>query len=416
MITNKQLDSIVKIIEINEEYVVYDYRGKENQILITKELIEKLNSAINKFNENSLDSKEILKFVLRDAFELNESDLVLSKNGNIFIKLFNKVRRNSLQEQDRGTIASRYEGFEEEELESFYEEFFLDGTQKTFFLKVAKEFIKRYFLEQKISNTLYEKNVFGYIQAIVYEKLVAMYDNSDGFFNGFAGYMFRIHFKETFEYIADLILDEIANSNTYVMEFLNYYSSDVIVIKSVRYRVPNIEAESGLRWTGVSMLSIAKIYSKSRALIEEIVKESELLRKEIHALYIDDVSPLEYQTICVKERQELENEQADIMKKLNRYTDSLDYSKSEEEKTTLKLKIKEIKEILVEIREDRQNLAKKMVKQNIIRQYSELQKRLDSLTRQLKREKRLITQNRDAYISMRDSLVKALISKKQTIS
>ena len=60
-------------------------------------------------------------------------------------------------------------------------------------------------------------------------------------------------------------------------------------------------------------------------------------------------------------------------------------------------------------------LTKKMLAKSVIKKYTELQKKLDALKRQFEREKKLIAQNKDAYLSMRDSLVKALISKKQAI-
>ena len=411
MIPDKQLDAIVNLIELHEELVIYDYKGKENQILITKELVEIIDRAIQSYN-----LKDMLKIVVRDAFELSPRDLVIRKNGNLFIKLLDKITKNTINEEDKGTIVSRYDGIDEEELDSFYQEFFFENENKDFFVLVAKEFTQKYFLEEKINNANYEKHVFEYIQKLVYNSLVSIYDNDDLFFNGFAGYVFRIHFKEVFEYISDFILDEISSSNTYMMDFLNYYSSDIVVLNNVRYRVPNIEAESGLRWSGVSMLSIAKIYSKSKKSIKDIKKKMNLLDAEVSELYVNEVSPVEYHSAWIKAKQELDNELEETNRELDKYRDSLDLAKNKDETKKLNAKIVAIKNILVEIREERQALTKKMLAKSVIKKYTELQKKLDALKRQFEREKKLIAQNKDAYLSMRDSLVKALISKKQAIT
>ena len=50
ILNSEKLDTIVKIIELNDELIQYDYKGKENQILIPKSLVQKLSTHMLKIN------------------------------------------------------------------------------------------------------------------------------------------------------------------------------------------------------------------------------------------------------------------------------------------------------------------------------------------------------------------------------
>lgn len=413
MILEKHIDVIVNYILDNEELVIYDYNGKTNQILITKKLVLGVDKILSEITDVNEDPTTLLKYAIRKSFELSMRDLVIRKNGNIFIKLLSEVSQVEIQEEDKGTIANRYEGIAIEELEAFNEEFFADKGNKYFFANIAKEFVQTYFIENKIGNVNYEKNVFSNIKSIVVAHLIAMYDNSDGFFDGFAGYIFRIHFKEVFEYIADIILDEISMSNGYMMEFLKYYSSDILVINNIKYRVPNIEAKNGLRWSAVSMLSIAKIYTKSTKTIKEILKKIKILDEEASIFLVDDLTPLEQHSQFLRDTNDLNEELDELKQQLSIYVDSYNIVSNEEERKALKSDMIKLKEFIQEVRDEKSAL--KPVKSSKIQAYTKIKKEYDSMQRYLNREKKLIAQNRDSYLSMRDSLVVALTSKKQPI-
>ena len=106
------------------------------------------------------NKKELIEEAIQEALELKESDLIFYKNGYMFIKLVKDTNRNVLTEKDKGTIAERYNGIDEEELKEFNDEFFSEEENKNFFLMIAKEFVQVYLLEKEINNHEYEKNVF----------------------------------------------------------------------------------------------------------------------------------------------------------------------------------------------------------------------------------------------------------------
>jgi len=414
-IQSEHLDSIIQLIESNNELIEYDYKDQENQILIPKSIVEILSTYMLKTDIQESNFKEAIKLSIKKGFELSSNDIVISKNGAFFIKLYEKIHKHQIDEKDKETIANRYNGIDEEELELFYDEFFEESENKNFFIYIAQEFVGTYLKSKKITNDIYEKNVFSYIHTIVFNRLVKVYDDSDGFFKGFAGYIFRIHFKEVFEHIADIILDEIAMSNITIIEFLKYYSQDIIVIGGIKYKVPSLESKEGLRWNVGSMLSITKIYIKSKKAVKNLQKENLNLNKQIQKSYIGNLTPLEYQTAQIQKRQSFDNDIAHHNKKLERYVDLLNQINNEEEKSKMKKDIHTLKEIVSKLIQEKKNLSEESIDKGSLSQYTHLQKEIDSISRQLKREQRIITQNKTSYQSIRESLIKALISKKQLL-
>ena len=414
-LSSENLDSIVKAIEQNNELIEYGYKEKENQILIPKEIVDKLYTLMSNLGIAKENFKESIKLSIKAGFELSSNDIVISKNGEFFIKLYEKTKKHAVNEKDKGTIASRYNGIDEEELERFYNEFFEDRENRKFFIVVANEFVGTYLKSEKITNGTYEKNVFSYIHAIVFNRLVEIYDDSDGFFTGFAGYIFRIHFKEVFEHIAEFVLDEISIGNTHIIDFLKYYSQDIIVYNGKKYKVPSLESKEGLRWNVGSMLSITKIYIKSKKVIIDLQKEIIVLNKKVIKLNIGNLTPLEYQTVQIQQRQSFDNDIAHESKRLERYVDLLNQLNDNEQKSEMKKEIHSIKETLNNLSEEKKSLSEELIDKGTLSQYTHLQKELDTLSRQLKREKLIITQNKDSYQSIRESLIKALISKKQLL-
>jgi len=414
-IKSEHLDSIIKLIESNDELIEYDYKDQENQILIPASMVEKISIHMLKAGIKENDFKEAIKLSIKRGFELSNNDIVISKNGAFFIKLYEKIHKHKIDEKDKNTIANRYNGIDEDELEDFYDEFFQESENKKFFKYVAQEFIDTYLKSKKITNDIYEKNVFSYIHTIVFKRLVEIYDDSDGFFTGFAGYIFRIHFKEVFEHIADLILNEIAISKTTIIEFLKYYSQDIILVGGKKYKVPSLESKEGLRWNVGSMLSITKIYIKSKRAIKNLQQENIDLNKQIQTLYIGNLTPLEYQSAQIQKRQSFDSDIAHHNKKLERYVDILSQIDNEEKRAEMKKEVHTLKEMVSKLLQEKKNLSEESIDKGTLSQYTHIQKQIDSINRQLKREQRIITQNKTAYQSIRESLIKALISKKQLL-
>ncbi len=413
-INEQSLDDFIELLENQEEDIIYDYKGKSNQILIKSSLVKQIVHFIKK--QNSKESlSDLVKAYIRAAFELTNNSVVISKNGHIFIKIIDETVKKQVAEEEKNTVKNRYNGIEEEELESFYKEFFEEEENQDFFFMVAKEFFEKYFIEKHISNDEYERKAFSYIHTITLQKLMELYDDEDGFFLGFAGYIFRIHFKEVFTYIAELILNEMALSNQEIIDFLNYYAQDIVLIQGNKYKVPNIEAENGLRWTVPSMLSIVRIYTKAKNNIDSFRKETKRLRHEVQKFYINGLSPIKNNELLKAEKTSLEVQIDELNQKLNILHSKIDRIKDEKQKTMLKEEIYKQQNRLQILRRKREKTIKNIVKKSNLMQYIALQKEIDRLSRKIQRENKILKQNEEAYESIKTSLVKALISKKSKL-
>jgi len=409
------LEALIEILNSNEDLCEFNYKDNENQILIQKDLKYKLYGFIDDIKNEDINKSELIKHSIREALELEDSDIIVIKEDSIFIKLLSQLKRKQINLEEKETIANRYNGIDEDELIFFYTEYFSQEENKNFFYLVAQEFVEVCFIEENINNEDYEKNVFSDIQNIIIEQLVDTFDYNESFFKGFSGYIFRIHFQEVFSFIADFILYEISASNTYMVDFLKYYSLNIIVINGMKYRVPALEAENGMKWNVISIMSVAKIYMKVKESVENLQEDVYEIDAELYEMFIGELSPVEYNNELTKHKNEITEDIAQGIKELKIFSDKYDFSKDNEEKKTLKKEIQEIKNELQGLKENRDNIMSKVVDKSVISKYRALEKEMDGCFRQLKAEEKILSQNVNSYRSVKNALSKALISKKKRI-
>lgn len=407
------LEAMVNIIGENVDSVEFNYKGKDDQILLNKDLVSKINKYVSNINNEEINKKELVKHSVRTALVLSESDLIINRNSQIFVKKFRY--KNILTESQKGTIAGRYNGINEEELRTFEIDYFNTEENKDFFTYVAKSFVEIYLIEQRIDNNYYEAKAFSLIQSIIVDQLTSQFDHNRDFFIGFAGYIFRIHFKDVFAHIADFILHEVSLSNTHMIDFLKYYSLDVIIIGGKKYQIPSLQSDNGQHWNSISILSVAKTYVKTKISVQEITKKFYVTEDKIQEHMIGDLTPLEYNSDINIDVQKVIEKINISRHKLDVTVDSIDSSKDKSRKQMFKQDAKDIREHLDELNKEKDFLINKKIQSNKLNQYVMLQREVDSLDRNYKRESQILEQNEKAYQSIKNALVKALISKKELL-
>lgn len=412
---SESLSALIEIIQKNKHLIDRSEEQNKGQISLKEELREKLCDFTPKNTLEEVSTKELLKYAVRNALELKSSDIVIVKTNQIFIKIFDDSKKREITKEEENSVAARYNGVNESELEIFYEDYFLEDAQDDFFYTIAALFVQRYFIEEQINNLVYEKFVFGYVQLIIIEQLETMYDYNTAFFKGFSGYVFRKHFKEVFAHMADLILSEIVNANKYMVEFIKYYSLNVVIVDGLKYKVPELQAHDGLRWNVVSMLSVVKVYVNTLDRVRILDFQMQKLKTEIEKLSIGEYSPAEYHEIYLREKQKLDDTIARLTVKYNKVFDAYEMEKNEDKIERLEAEIDKIKQLIMGHRERKNNFLKKALKRETLMKYHELIKNYEALEREKKREQRILTQNEESYLSIKSALTKALISKKQVI-
>ena len=405
------LPFILEILRKNKNLIEYEYNGNKNQISIPAELKEKIYEFINSIENEEVNKKELVRYAVNEFFELLNHDIVIIRDEHIFVKILDDKYKRKIGENEKGTIAGRYNGINEEYLKSLYDDFFAKEENKSFFYYTAKLFVQEHLLDKKIDNSTYEKKVFSLIQSIIVDQMNNAYNYDEDFCTGFSGYIFRIHFEEVFGHIANFILIEIAASNEYIIEFLRYYSLSIVVKDGKKYKVPELETEGGLRWNVISMMSIVKIYVKSKTAIDALKKEIDELEKNMRELSIEEHSPIEYQNLLNKEKDKITQRLFLNEERMEKFVDALKSIKSEGRKSIIRVEMAKIQEKMKVDQEEKAAITLKAVQKNIIINYNMLNKKYEIATRQLRREEKLLSQNKASYFTIKQVLVKALMSK-----
>ncbi len=411
----KNYEDLVDIIYDNEESIQRNYQSKKDQILLHKQLLINILNFLTNEEYSDFDKLEIIKLLIRDVLELKDTDLIIIKKEYIFIKLYDDTKRRKISKSEVNTQASRFNGIDEAELESFYSESFSLEEMEDFFYDVAVLFIKKYFLDSNIDNLYFEKDAIKLIQKLIIESIHSEFNCDKEFCLGFSGYMFRKHFKLTFEFISELLLKELAFSNKSVIKFLKYYSLDIIVVDDKKYKVPHLTADNGLRWHVGTMMNFTKVYVKANEHINELENNIQKIDKEILSYLVNDLSPVKYNNdiqneyLSLAEEIEVNSKQIDILQ------DSFDITKDNNKLFKINISLEELKNIRVELREEKSILQRKKIKQKDVNRYQELIKQMEILKRDTNSFYKILEQNEESFESIKNALVKALMSKKQLI-
>ena len=415
----QELESTIEqLLEENEALIYEEYNGKSDQILIDAKLVSKLQEALKSKISDSNLQKETLKKVLRDLLRLEPQDLLIFKNGHVFIKLVSELKQN-IPEGRQSSNEARYNGYDEKELIAFYNDFFTDDDVTELIDKVAEKFIKKYIIQKSISNDEYEKKVFASIKELFFEFLQQRFENEDEFLLGFAGYIFRINFERVFMRIAELMLEKMAKGNQKIAMFLEYYSNEVIIQNGQKYQVPPIESKNGHRWKIVSIIPIVRVYFSTLESITQLKQKIENLKKETtkFGAPADGSSLLDQQKSIKQKIQSLSNELNEKLNKIEKmYNEVLSQNLSATEKRELKKQITFEKNEADKIKTQKQLYEKKLLPSGTLASYQKVQRELDALKRELRNKTRLLEQNAPSYEEIKAALVRALIQKKKKIT
>lgn len=405
------LPLLLDMLADNEDMIEYEYKGNKNQISIPMKLKQKIYRFVNSIDNEEVNKKELVRYAVNQFFELQNHDIVIIRDEHIFVKILDEKYKRKITENEKGTIASRYNGIDEEYLKSLYDDFFENEENRDFFYYTAKLFVQMHLIDNRIDNTTYEKKVFSLIQSIIVEQMNKTYNYDEDFCTGFSGYIFRIHFEEVFGYIVHFILIEMAASNEVIIDFLKYYTLNIIVKDGKKYKVPILETEGGLRWNVISMMSIVKIYIKSKTAVETLKKEIDELEKNMRALYIEGYSPIEYQSFLNKEKDKITQNLIINEQNMEKARTMLKTVKSESRKSILQIEMNKIRDEMKEDQKEKAALIAKTVQKQIIIKFNMLNKRYETAKRQLRREEKILDQNQLSYSAIKQAMVKALISK-----
>ena len=303
-----------------------------------------------------------------------------------------------------------------DKVELFYTQNFSKESIDELCADVAHEVLEKYFLSTCIDNATYEKEIIKIIKKNLILQLLSSFKQEKEFITLLSIYIFKKHFKLIFQFLSEYLMEEVAYSNHDVIAFLKYYSLDRLVVDKQKYKVPQIrENDDAPRWNVTSMLGILKVYVKTQEQLHTMKSNLKDLEIKILKYYIDDLSPVQYNENIEKKFKDLEIKIKENASKINMIHDSLSILTDEVDinKTNHELKLTQAHRI--RLREEKATLTKAKIKQFTLLEYQNLLKKAESVQREIKPKNKIIEQNNSAYLSIKNALAKALISKKQAI-
>ncbi len=413
----KLQSELERILQKHTSLLHKNYNGKKDQILLEAPLVQALKEHLNKHIEDDNLLNATLKTLLREIFDLQEEDLLIFKNGIIFIKLASTLPQK-IQNGRKDASETRFNGYDEKELIAFYNQFFTPKESLSLIKSAANEFVQTHLLQNGMGNEEYEKKVFAYLKEIIYNILTQKFDNEDEFLKGFAGYFLRINFEKVFRELAEILLEKIAFGEQKIVNFLEYYSHEVIIINGEKYTPPPLMNPQGFRWKLTSIRPIVRIYVTNLQHIREIRTKIAELKAKMDALYKSNgsISLLKRQRMLQESIEKIEKEIRQKLSLIERlYDEMLSQKLSKEKKKELKKTIELEKNETEKLKTQMQQYQKALLPSTTIMQYKKLYKEYEDFNRELKNKFKILEQNRKNYEEIRAALVKALIQKKKKI-
>ena len=178
-----------------------------------------------------------------------------------------------------------------------------------------------------------------------------------------------------------------------MVDFLKYYALDVIVINGLKYQIPALEAENGLRWNIISITSIAKVFIKVKRSLEKLKADIVRLNEEVSTMSFGKVSPVEYNEKLMKQKDKITVKIAEETKDLRIYSDKHDYAKNDNEKERLKVRVNNIKENIKKLQQERDTTVSKILDEGVIKKYRKIDVEIQQAQRQIRAEEKVLSQN-----------------------
>ena len=405
---------LINIILANKNLVDFNYKGRSDQIVIQHKLRRNLYHYVDDITDEQINKKELIKYVVKNALQLQDNDLVLNKKRKIFIKtLPNKVRKKILK--DTPSEANRYNGYSEDELKKLSDEYFDSDAIDSFLQLLSFELFKNIFLQKQINNSDYEKSIYSLIQNTIAEELSEFTDKDIEFRKGFAGYIFRINFIKVFTYISNEILKHVYLKDEYITSWLKYYDGSIIIDDKKRYISPELLNSAGQRLNPTAIYINISVWFKSKKNILRLKKEHDKVLFSMDKLLIENQTPIDYKETLLEEQKNEKNILNSLKINFENMVEKKYETKDKELLSSIVKKINDIKENISESSKKIITINENIKSINTYDDYKRLEVLKINFINGIRKEEKIILENTDTYLSIRSAILKVLTSKRKAI-
>jgi len=256
---SQHLNNIVKIINNNRKQIKYLSQGDDDQIVILGKIRREVNKELFDTPE-SINTKELIKYALRVALDLNDKDIITQLKRKYIIKIFKQGNVLDVEEEVLVTSKkdSNFNGYTAEQIEETYKDIFKKGNANiTYFLNSVMKHILRNDLSFKtIDNKYYEAKSLRIIHKQISKELMDYIQLEDDYILGISGYIIRKHFSEIHKIMAIDLIKYVYEKDANANKFLLYYSGKTMLIDNKKYIIPSLVTKEGQQWNISSLIGI----------------------------------------------------------------------------------------------------------------------------------------------------------------
>ncbi len=379
---SKHLKNIIKIILHNRKYILYPYQNQTDQIALLGKIRREINREIFDSDE-SVNKRELIKYAIRTALELDDKDVVTQLKRKYIVKIFkkNKILKAGVEApKKREGKANRFNGYTEEEIAQTYKRIFINGNVdiKYFLNTIMKKLFIGDLNFRVISNKFYEENALKLIYSEIENELFNYVSLEKDYLLGLTGYIMRKYFQNIHELMATELIECIYEKNANANQFLLYYNGGTILRNNRKYKIPSLETADGQQWNNASLIGICNLWMNTKKkqeqfehkLIETNEKISQLedslkyIRPEIDVQETSITKIKGDLAIAEKEHSEMETKLKYLEKA---YLNSEEYFK---EKKAIKESEQILKKLRISLRDADKKLA--IIKSSNLSIYTEL--------------------------------------------
>jgi hypothetical protein len=421
-IRKKLIDYILE----HKDQILYPYKGKNDQMYINSDLKHALEDKINKSTE-PIDPKALLVFVIKKALKLSERDIVLVKRDDIIVKVFNTVNEldsSIASPKDKKSGEDRFKGYDQKEIEAHLASIFNSKELAGFITSSINELSAEQLNFSEISNAFFEQNELRIIRNHIAHNLSLNLIGEEEYLIGMAGYIFRQHFVDVHQQLAEALMEKVVHKDTHAKEFLFYYSGDVVVEKGKKYKIPALATLDGRTWLPKTTIPIFTTWIKNNKVLHSITQE----HQQLAPTYTNLKSAVEKTKKTMKVYQATLNNYQDKHKQamrdrdryINKLEESLSKQESRNEYTRIRENVHNLKQhvnmLAQKINEQKEQMHQYKLQNNaLITEFKTIESQRQKLYYEMKTIQKNININSTAYHSIIHSLTYALTQRKKPL-
>jgi hypothetical protein len=423
---SRHLKKLIEIIRSNRRYIEYPYQGREDQIALKGKIRRAINAEIIETDE-AVSKKELTRYAIRTALELEEQDVIVQLKRKYIIKIFQKnvyLNNTAPEPKPKDGAERRFEGYNRTDLTNHYNELLEEIEIEAFLDNVMALLFAGKLNFREIDNNYYEKHVLSLVRQTIAQELANYVSDNKNYLLGFAGYIFRNNFESVHQRIAIELFELVSVKDSNAQKFLNYYSGEIYIENGKRYAIPEIKTPDDKRWNITSITAIATMWLRSRDQLDKYRAQHENISRH----FVDLADSYEK---AEKEFKELEKKVKVLTKQFNEIeTNIQDHTKRFKSEIKGEMNEKRELELASHLKYDKQTRLK--LKQQIVSiqpekdnaryrykgmesQYMDLKKKKQELESEIRNLKQNLDINSDSFHAILGSFVKALMQRKKLI-